>query len=349
MTTITVLADTDETAEVDVSGDGATLAVAVAAEELPRLLGWTLKPEGLCRADACVPLPDRDSIVVGERVDLLGAAAALGRPAWFDAESSTVAVGEPSDVRRQALQGRRAPGFELPDVDGNLHTLDEYDDGKKVLVTFATWCGCAYELPGWQALRDELADDGLQVIAVAIDDDAEAVRPFTEGIDIPVLVDRDHVLTERYAISNVPTVVWIDEQDRIARPNGVAFGSDLFREFTGVDSEPHKDAIRNWVRTGEVDVDVVDNEAVVGDLSDDELLARLRFRIGAHLRRTGDADGAERNLAAAVELAPHDWTIRRAAMPLRGMDPFGEDFFEMAAEWEAAGRPYHGIPADSAG
>lgn len=343
MTQITVLADTDETADAECA-DGRVL---VAPDELPRLLGWTLKAEGLCRDDVCVPVADRGEVQSGDRVDLLGVAAALGRPALLDDPSATLAVGAPSDLRHQALHGRRAPGFELPDVDGTLHSLESYRGDKVVLVAFASWCGCAYDLPGWQALRDELAGDGLAVVAVALDDDPEVVRPFTEGLDIPVLVDRDHTLAELYAISNVPTVVWIDEQDRIARPNSVAFGTDVFREFTGVDSEPHKDAIRTWVRTGEVDVDGEPAE-LVGDLSDDELQARLRFRIGAHLRRVGDHDGAERNLAAAVALAPHDWTVRRAAMPLRGMNPFGDEFFEMAAEWEAAGRPYHGIPAERA-
>jgi hypothetical protein len=181
---------------------------------------------------------------------------------------------------------------------------------------------------------------------VAIDDDPEVVRPFTDGITMPVLVDREHLLTELYAMSNVPTVVWIDERGRIARPNSEAFGTDTFREFTGVESSQHLDAVRAWVRTGEVDVDADSTEDAVGDLSDDEVRARLLFRIGAHLHRAGDADGAERNLAAAVDLAPMDFTIRRAAMPLRGLDPFGQPLFDMLAEWDQAGRPYHGLAAE---
>ena len=55
---------------------------------------------------------------------------------------------------------------------------------------------------------------------------------------MPVLYDPHHLLTELYAISNVPTVVWIDEDDHIARPNGAAHGTDLFAEFTGIAPGP---------------------------------------------------------------------------------------------------------------
>jgi hypothetical protein len=33
-------------------------------------------------------------------------------------------------------------------------------------------------------------------------------------------------------------------------------------------------------------------------------------------------------------------------MPLTGGDPFGAAFFTMYEEWEAVGRPYHGIAAE---
>ena len=94
---------------------------------------------------------------------------------------------------------------------------------KRLLVTFSSWCGCRYDLPGWQALHDELAHDGFTVIAVAIDQSADDVRPFADGLTMPVLYDPHHLLTELYAISNVPTVVWIDERrtDRPAQRRGV--------------------------------------------------------------------------------------------------------------------------------
>ena len=45
----------------------------------------------------------------------------------------------------------------------------------------------------------------------------------------------------------------------------------------------------------------------------------------------------------AGELAPNDFTIRRAAMPLMGEDPFGQDFMVLFQEWQDAGSPFHGL------
>ena len=47
------------------------------------------------------------------------------------------------------------------------------------------------------------------MIAVAVDEDVDKIRPAAEGITYPVLIDADHVVTELYAISNVPTVLMI--------------------------------------------------------------------------------------------------------------------------------------------
>jgi hypothetical protein len=186
------------------------------------------------------------------------------------------------------------------------------------------------------------------VVSVAIDDSPDDVRPWVENITFPVLIDPNHVLTEIYAISNVPTVIWIDEDDQIVRPNGVAFGTDMFKDFTGVESAPHMEAVRRWVRGGEVPIVPDEARQAVGDLSADEVLARLHFRVAAQARRQADEVTARRHFQEAADLAPNDFTIRRATMPLVGEDPFGEKFFDLYQEWQRAGSPYHGLSAGDA-
>lgn len=174
------------------------------------------------------------------------------------------------------------------------------------------------------------------------------MRPWVEAIRFPVLIDPEHLLTELYAISNVPTVIWIDEDDRIVRPNGVAFGTDTFKDFTGAEAGPHMDAVRRWVRSGDVPIAAEQARHAVDDLTEDEVRARLHFRVAAHARRAGADATARRHFDRAAELAPNDWTIRRAMMPLVGEDPFGTKFFEIYEQWQAAGSPYHGLAVDDA-
>ena len=85
----------------------------------------------------------------------------------------------------------------------------------------------------------------------------------------------------------------------------------------------------------------------MADLNDDEVAARLHFRIAAEARRQGQADVARRHFEEAADLAPDDFTIRRAAMPLLGDDPFGQEFFSFYEQWQSAGSPYHGLSATS--
>ena len=117
------------------------------------------------------------------------------------------------------------------------------------------------------------------MIAVAFDDAADEVRPWTEGITFPVLIDRNHLLTELYAISNVPTVIWIDEDDRIVRPNGVAFGTDMFKFLLSSDLMPLRTSVRSPWRNGVA-------ERWVGSVRR-ELLDQVIPLNEFHLRRLG--------------------------------------------------------------
>ncbi len=199
----------------------------------------------------------------------------------------------------------------------------------------------------WQELNAELEHHGLVMMAVALDEDLDAVRHWARDeppvpLTFPVLIDRDHLVAERYGIVNVPSTVWIDEQLRVVRPPAIAPADDKFRDFTQIDSSIHQDALRRWVLDDVAPLSDAELEARRPITDPDVAQARAERRLAVHLLRAGDRAAAERHLTAALGLAPNDWTIHRGSMPLRGEDPFGQAFFDFYQSWEAAGRPGYG-------
>jgi len=311
----------------------------VAAADLSVATGWTLKPDGLCRGEVCVPLQGRTVATADQAIDLVAWASALGYPMAIDDEHRVAALAPPPHASSGAEVGADAPDLELPDVDGGLHSFSALAGRKRVLVTWASWCGCRHELSAWRELQDELGPLGLSIFSVALDNSPEDARPWIEAGDpsYPVVVDTAHVTAERYGITNVPSTVWVDEAGRVVKPPTISPGDDQFRDFTQVDAAKHHDALRRWVRDGVLP----DTTATAGTTrTADGQLALAEQRLGAFLLGRGDVEAARRHLDRAVELAPWDWTVRRANIALRGDDPFlGEEFIAFWQDWDEAGRP----------
>jgi len=184
---------------------------------------------------------------------------------------------------------------------------------------------------------------GFTVITVALDKSAEDARPWIEKAQPthPTLIDTRHVLADLYNIVNVPTILWIDERGRIVRPNDVAFGTDTFKHITGLEAARHLGALRAWVR-GEAPAMTAEAARRLQPLpTPADQQARAEFGLGQWLWTAGRREAAERHFLRAGELAPHDFTIRRGTMPMRGIDPMGPDFRTMLQDWVGGGRPYY--------
>ena len=122
------------TAEHDVAARDGLWMSPVDAETVT---GWTLKPEGMCRAELCVPLPE--SALGTNEVDVAAFWKKLGGPVISSDQRDVWALGAPAGERNAALGGLEAPDFTLPDVNGVPRTLSQLRGKKVFLATWASW------------------------------------------------------------------------------------------------------------------------------------------------------------------------------------------------------------------
>ena len=115
----------------------ATKGLWLSADDAERAIGWTLKPEGMCQDDICVPLPA--NTVSHGRVDVAAFWQLLGRPVVHDDAGETWVLGAGAEQRNAALAGLTAPDFTLPDLNGVPHTLSSLRGKKVFLSTWASW------------------------------------------------------------------------------------------------------------------------------------------------------------------------------------------------------------------
>lgn len=110
----------------------------------------------------------------------------------------------------------KAPDFTLPDLDGNSVKLSAACPAGPVVLSFwATWCvPCPEEMKHLQRLYEKYGDQGLQVLAPAIDGSktVSKVRPFVMGrrFSFPVLLDTNNDIKRLYRVAVVPTIFLIN-------------------------------------------------------------------------------------------------------------------------------------------
>jgi len=112
--------------------------------------------------------------------------------------------------------GAPAQDFRLMDLDGTVHSLARHK-GKVVFLNFwATWCGpCKVEMPAMEALYQAFRPQGLEILAVSVDQQGAAVtRPFKEGMGLsfPILHDSDYQVGLIYGARTLPMTYVIDRK-----------------------------------------------------------------------------------------------------------------------------------------
>ncbi len=112
-------------------------------EELPAATGWQVKPEGACRGELCVPLPEakRAEWLVdadgSEWLDYSEFAGLIGQKQARDGD--VWSLSSIPEVRRSGLEQAIAPDFEVTERNGDTLRLSDLRGHKVVLFTWASW------------------------------------------------------------------------------------------------------------------------------------------------------------------------------------------------------------------
>lgn len=111
-----------------------------------------------------------------------------------------------------------APAFALPDADGKLVSLSDYQGQALILHFWATWCPYCKKLqPGLEAVARQYEGQGLVLLAVSFSED-EGADPQAvlrrRGLHFKTLVDGDAV-AGLYAVRGTPTTFFINRKGDI--------------------------------------------------------------------------------------------------------------------------------------
>ena len=115
--------------------------------------------------------------------------------------------------------GDTAPDFTLQDSDRKI-TLSDFRGQVVVLNIWASWCPpCVEETPALIAMQQRLKDKGVTIVAVSIDEDADAYHRFIKdhGINFLTVRDPDRKTANLYGTFGWPETYIIDRKGVIRR------------------------------------------------------------------------------------------------------------------------------------
>ncbi len=144
-----------------------------------------------------------------DKILMLGMAVALVGLAYFIADG----------IREKVVNvGDRAPDFRITADNGRVITRSDFGGKLLVLNFWATWCPpCVEELPSLNEFHERLADSGVVVVGVSVDQDAGEYKAFLDKTKVAFLTARDPAaeISGRYGTFKFPETYVIDSRGRV--------------------------------------------------------------------------------------------------------------------------------------
>jgi thiol-disulfide isomerase/thioredoxin len=106
---------------------------------------------------------------------------------------TTVPDPAPAEAMEPASSAPVYPAFTLPDLEGVDRGIEEWRGSHTLLNFWATWCApCRREIPLLKDFHDQYAEQGIQVIGIAVDfPDQVAAYAEEAKFNYPVLVGQE--------------------------------------------------------------------------------------------------------------------------------------------------------------
>jgi hypothetical protein len=112
-------------------------ALWIRKQDLSRINGFELKPQGACRADLCIPIPK--AMTRGDAFNLTAFAKKAGQAVVADPAARVWSFGEMQALGGGLANSRVASDFEVPDRLGRPAHLAAFRGKKALVITWASW------------------------------------------------------------------------------------------------------------------------------------------------------------------------------------------------------------------
>lgn len=124
------------------------------------------------------------------------------------------------------------PDLALPDANGNLIRLRDFQ-GKVLVINFwATWClPCKLEIPFFNQVYNEYREQGVEFLGISVDAGGwKDIEEFQEEVPIayPVVLADEKAVEAFGGLAGLPVTIFVDRQGRIVYKNvGITDIDDL--------------------------------------------------------------------------------------------------------------------------
>ncbi len=306
-------------------------ALWIRADELKVATGFELKESGACYdpLNICIPLLEEgftQTLSDHKWLNISKLSQRLEQACISNDDHTVWSLGLLPEARKAMLTSSIAPDFEIVDINGEIVRLSELKGKKVLIVTWATWCGCRFDVKMWQDIYEELNDPNFEIICVAEDSQGDVVAKewfVNAKATYKCIVDTTHKISTMFGWVNVPTGAWIDEEGVIVRVNEDAYAGEHMIGNYKFGNTTFANATKDWVKNGlsaQLKQTKENLSANTRSTSADDLLADAYFKMGIYFQHQGADEMAEKYFKLAQDLAPDNWNIHRQTWTYKGMD-----------------------------